>query len=197
MAAQSKQLEKIINTVVSVGAAVVIFGAWAKILHKSYADIMLTVGLLTEAAIFLIYAFLPPAGGEMAEVAEALKKGMPASGSASNDELKKLLDQEINPENLKKLNESFAKFNQTVQGLTTIANVTEMANDFAAKAKEASAALAAMNVFYENLNKSAQTMQNSADDAKKTQEQIALLAKNLGSLNSVYNNMLAAMQGRG
>ncbi|MEN9953100.1 MAG: gliding motility protein GldL [Bacteroidota bacterium] len=197
MAVQSKQLEKIINTVVSVGAAVVIFGAWAKILHKSYADVMLTVGLLTEAAIFLIYAFLPPAGGEMAEVAEALKKGMPASGSASNDELKKLLEQEINPENLKKLNESFAKFNQTVQGLTTIANVTEMANDFAAKAKEASAALAAMNVFYENLNKSAQTMQNSADDAKKTQEQIALLAKNLGSLNSVYNNMLAAMQGRG
>jgi len=197
MAVQSKQLEKIINTVVSVGAAVVIFGAWAKILHKSYADIMLTVGLLTEAAIFLIYAFLPPAGGEMAEVAEALKKGMPATGSSSNDELKKLLEQEINPENLKKLNESFAKFNQTVQGLTTIANVTEMANDFAAKAKEASAALAAMNVFYENLNKSAQTMQNSADDAKKTQEQIALLAKNLGSLNSVYNNMLAAMQGRG
>ena len=197
MAVQSKQLEKIINTVVSVGAAVVIFGAWAKILHKSYADIMLTVGLLTEAAIFLIYAFLPPAGGEMAEVAEALKKGMPASGSTSNDELKKLLEQEINPENLKKLNESFAKFNQTVQGLTTIANVTEMANEFAAKAKEASAAVAAMNVFYENLNKSAQTMQNSADDAKKTQEQIALLAKNLGSLNSVYNNMLAAMQGRG
>lgn len=197
MAVQSKQLEKIINTVVSVGAAVVIFGAWAKILHKSYADVMLTVGLLTEAAIFLIYAFLPPAGGEMAEVAEALKKGIPASGSASNDELKKLLEQEINPENLKKLNESFAKFNQTIQGLTTIANVTEMANDFAAKAKEASAALAAMNVFYENLNKSAQTMQNSADDAKKTQEQIALLAKNLGSLNSVYNNMLAAMQGRG
>jgi len=197
MAVQSKQLEKIINTVVSVGAAVVIFGAWAKILHKSYADVMLTVGLLTEAAIFLIYAFLPPAGGEMAEVAEALKKGMPASGTGSNDELKKLLEQEINPDNLKKLNESFAKFNQTIQGLTTIANVTEMANDFAAKAKEASAALAAMNVFYENLNKSAQTMQNSADDAKKTQEQIALLAKNLGSLNSVYNNMLAAMQGRG
>jgi phage-related minor tail protein len=197
MAVQSKQLEKIINTVVSVGAAVVIFGAWAKILHKSYADIMLTVGLLTEAAIFLIYAFLPPAGGEMAEVAEALKKGGIGGGSSSNDELKKLIEQEINPDNLKKLNESFAKFNQTVQGLTTIANVTEMANDFAAKAKEASAALAAMNAFYENLNKSAQTMQNSADDAKKTQEQIALLAKNLGSLNSVYNNMLAAMQGRG
>jgi hypothetical protein len=39
-------------------------------------------------------------------------------------------------------------------------------------------------------------MQGSADDAKKTQEQIALLAKNLSNLNNVYGNMLAAMQGR-
>jgi gliding motility-associated protein GldL len=253
MAVQSKQLEKIINTVVSVGAAVVIFGAWAKILHKSYADVMLTVGLLTEAAIFLIYAFLPPAGGEMAEVAEALKKGVGGSGAPANDELKKLIEQEINPDNLKKLNESFAKFNTTIQNLGTVANVSEVTNDFAAKTKEASAALTmmkdayanaavsvqhfnhaaetskafqeqmqtltqnlsalnkmyesevkesgghitAMNAFYENLNKTAQAMQGSVDDAKKTQEQIALLAKNLGSLNSVYGNMLAAMQGRG
>ena len=55
----------------------------------------------------------------------------------------------------------------------------------------------AMNSFYDNLSKVAQTMQGSVDDAKKTQEQISLLAKNLGSLNSVYGNMLAAMQGRG
>lgn len=61
---QSKKLEKTVNTIVSVGAAVVIFGAWAKLLHKSFADFMLTVGLLTEAAIFLLYAFLPPAGNE-------------------------------------------------------------------------------------------------------------------------------------
>lgn len=65
MALQSKKLEKTVNTIVSVGAAVVIFGAWAKLLHKSFADFMLTVGLLTEAAIFLLYAFLPPAGNEI------------------------------------------------------------------------------------------------------------------------------------
>lgn len=253
MASQSKSVEKIINTIVSIGAAIVIFGAWAKILHKSYADVMLTVGLLTEAAIFLIYAFLPPAGGEMAEIAEALKNGAVGSSSSANDELKKLIEQEINPDNLKKLNESFARFNTTIQNLGTVANVSEVTNDFAAKTKEASAALTmmkdayanaaasvqhfnhaaetskafqeqmqtltsnlsalnkmyesevkesgghitAMNAFYENLNKTAQAMQGSVDDAKKTQEQIALLAKNLGSLNSVYGNMLAAMQGRG
>jgi hypothetical protein len=39
-------------------------------------------------------------------------------------------------------------------------------------------------------------MQGSVADAQRAQEQIALLAKNLGSLNNVYGNMLAAMQGR-
>lgn len=251
MAGQNKALDKVINMVVSIGAAVVIFGAWAKILHKSYADIMLTVGLLTEAAIFIIYAFLPPAGNEMAEVAEVLKQGVGSPSNGANDELKKLVEKEINPDNLKKLNESFAKFNTTVQGLSSVADVNAANNEFAAKTKEAAVAISAvkdaytsaansvqqftqategtkafheqiqgltknlgslnkmyeaelqdssnhikaLNGFYESLSKTSQVMQGSVDDAMRTQEQIALLAKNLGSLNSVYGNMLSAMQG--
>ena len=53
-----------------------------------------------------------------------------------------------------------------------------------------------MNSFYGNLVQASETMQGSVTDAKKTQEQIALLAKNLGNLNNVYGNMLSAMQGR-
>ena len=56
--------------------------------------------------------------------------------------------------------------------------------------------LKAMNSFYGNLVKASESMQGSVVDAKKTQEQIALLAKNLGNLNHVYGNMLSAMQGR-
>jgi gliding motility-associated protein GldL len=52
--------EKILNFVVSIGAAVVIFGAWAKLTHKSFADTMLTIGLFTECFIFVMYAFVPP-----------------------------------------------------------------------------------------------------------------------------------------
>ncbi|MEY4336800.1 MAG: gliding motility protein GldL, partial [Bacteroidota bacterium] len=103
MSEKSKKIEKRVNTIVSLGAAVVIFGAWAKILHKSFADYMLTIGLLTEAAIFLLYAFIPPSN-EMAEVAEVLKKN--SDSTPSNDELKKLIEKEINPDSLKKLNES-------------------------------------------------------------------------------------------
>ncbi len=254
MAEQKQNLDwdKIVNAVVSIGAAVVIFGAWAKILHKSFADVMLTVGLLTEALIFIIYAFYHPVD-KMDAVADALKGGIGAGGaSPANDELKKLIEKEINPDNLKKLNENFAKFNNTIQNMSVMADVTSATADYANKTKEATAALntvkdaytsaagsvqsfnqaaegskafheqvqnltrnlgslnkmyelelqdsgnhiKAMNSFYDNLVKVAQTMQGSVDDAKKTQEQIALLAKNLGSLNSVYGNMLAAMQGR-
>ena len=242
-------LDKIVNAVVSIGAAVVIFGAWAKILHKSFADVMLTVGLLTEALIFVIYAFYHPKDpiNDLAKSLEGSASGSKGGGMDS------LLKDSVDPENLQQLNENFARFNQTVKGVTSIADAAAATNEYTQKTKEASAALGsvkeayvaaagsvqqfnaaaegskafheqvqsltmnlgalnkmyetelqgtsthlkAMSGFYENLAKVSQSMQDGVDDAKKTQEQIALLAKNLGSLNSVYGNMLSAMQVRG
>ena len=39
-------------------------------------------------------------------------------------------------------------------------------------------------------------MLNSAEDARKVQDQIGHLATNLNRLNNIYGNMLTAMQGR-
>jgi gliding motility-associated protein GldL len=253
MAGTNKQTDKIVNIIVCVGAAVVIFGAWAKILHKPFADFMLTVGLLTEAIIFLIYAFLPPPGQEMAKLAEALPKMTGSTGNPALASMDKMLaEAEINPANMKRLSENFSKFGSTVEKMTDIADISHATADYAQKTKEATTALStmkdayqnatttighfnnaadstrqfheqvqtltknlgslntiyelelqdtnnhlkAMNGFYSNLVNASQAMQGSADDAKKTQEQIALLARNLSNLNNVYGNMLAAMQGR-
>jgi gliding motility-associated protein GldL len=253
MAGTSKSTERLTNIIVCVGAAVVIFGAWAKILHKGFADFMLTVGLLTEATIFLVYAFLPPPGSEMKGIADALSKSSGGAGNPALASMDKMLQEaEINPANMKRLSDNFKRFGTTVEQISDIADVTKATSDYTKKTQEAAAALGqmketyvasaatvknfndaaegtrafheqvqtltknlgslntiyelelqdtnshlkAMNAFYSNLVNASQTMQNSADDAKKTQEQIALLAKNLGNLNSVYGNMLAAMQGR-
>ena len=51
-------LDKIINTVFSFGAAVVIFGAWGKLEHTPFGDTALTAGLLTETTIFCLYGVL-------------------------------------------------------------------------------------------------------------------------------------------
>ena len=56
---ESKKYKTTMNFVYGIGAAVVIVGALFKILHLKGADIMLSVGLLTEAAIFVISAFEP------------------------------------------------------------------------------------------------------------------------------------------
>lgn len=60
--------EGIYNFIYSFGAAIVILGAWLKITHISFGPITgnsaLTVGLITEALIFIIFAFDPPKSEE-------------------------------------------------------------------------------------------------------------------------------------
>ena len=56
----SPGLNKLVNVIVCVGASVVIVGALFKIQHWAGSDILLPVGLLIEAGIFLVYAILPP-----------------------------------------------------------------------------------------------------------------------------------------
>jgi hypothetical protein len=51
-------LDKILNTAFSFGAAIVIFGAWAKIETLEFGNIALTAGLLTETLIFCLYGLL-------------------------------------------------------------------------------------------------------------------------------------------
>src|SRR3982750_2035197 len=135
MAGVSKTTDKFVNVVVCVGAAVVIFGAWAKILHQSFANIMLTVGLLTEAAIFIIYAFLPPPGGEMAALAEALPKLGNAGNPALNTMDKMMQEAEITPANLKKLSEGFQKFGASVNQIKDVSDVVTATNDYTNKTK--------------------------------------------------------------
>src|SRR6516225_11033937 len=249
----SKSTEKLVNVIVCVGAAVVIFGAWQKITHQRLADFFLTAGLLTEALIFMVYAFLPPPGSEMHALAEALPKLAGGPSNPALDKMDKMLQEaDINPVTLGKLSEGFKKFGTTIEKISDVSGALAATSEYTNKTKEASVALdsmknayqgatttighfnnaaestkqfhnqvqvltknlgslnaiyelelqdtnnhlKAMNGFYSNLVQASETMQGSVVDAKKTQEQIALLAKNLGNLNHVYGNMLSAMHGR-
>jgi gliding motility-associated protein GldL len=239
------------------GAAVVIFGAWEKITHQALADFFLTAGLITEAVIFVVYAFLPPPGSEMHAIAEALPKlAGSVGGSNGNPAIAKMdemfLEADITPANLARLSEGFKKLGSTVTNIADVSDVVKTTSDYTAKTKEVTIALdkmkdvyqgaaasvssfnsaadgtkqfheqvqvltknlgslnaiyelelqdtnnhlKAMNSFYGNLVQASQTMQGSVDDAKKAHEQISKLAGNLSHLNTIYGNMLTAMQGR-
>jgi gliding motility-associated protein GldL len=252
MAQKKRTFLTLIDVLVSAGAAVIIFAAWAKLTHQSYADVLLTVGMWTETGIFLIYAaieWIKPKHHEEDDVMpEPVKVG--SSPLASMDKM--LQDAEINPSNLKKLGESFNKLHGTVANISDVGDVVKSTSDFGTRAKEATVAMGSMsaaftasaasmssfnnaseaakgfheqvqgltknlgslntiyelelkeannhlkslNNFYGKLNEASATMMASVDDAAKAKDQISALANNLGKLNSVYGNMLSAMQGR-
>ena len=250
-AGQSRPIDRVLNIFVSAAAVPVLLGALFKITHAPGADVWLKIGLWTESIIFLGYALLyifspPPEGPAPAAPVET---GNPALKSMD----KMLQEADITPDNMKKLSEGFAKLGNTVGGFADIGETVKSTNELGAKAKEATFSLGAMssafsnsatamasfntatesskgfheqvqvltknlgslntiyelelkesnnhlkalNSFYGKMAEASTVMVSSLEDATKTKDQINLLAGNLGKLNSVYGNMLSAMQMKG
>ncbi len=182
----------LLNVFVSGGAAIVIVGALFKIQHYKGADIMLPIGLLLEAAIFVVYAILPPD-----EVAHAKEEG---EGSALNSMEEMMAAANINQDNLSKLSANFSKFNTTVEKISEIGDVVKSAGDFSAKTKEATTAMGSVATAVSSATSSLGAFNEASESTKQFHGQIQILAKNLTSLNTIYelelqesNNHLKAL----
>ena len=198
-----KQTMRLVNIFVCTGASVVIFGAMAKILHLSWADWALKIGLTTEAIIFLIYAILPPEGhapaggggtGETAIVPESIAKDM----VAKFDSL--FANAGLTQENLSKLSTSFQKLGTTVDQIGQIGDVVKSTSDFSAKTNEAAIALGSIKDAATKATDSLGSISLASDSTNEYHKQVQSLAKNLGSLNTIYelelqesNNHLKAL----
>lgn len=193
---------RLVNIFVCTGASVVIFGAMAKILHLSWADWALKIGLTTEAIIFLIYAILPPegghgpsgGGGETATVPESVVKDM----VAKFDSL--FANAGLTQENLSKLSTSFQKLGTTVDQIGQIGDVVKSTSDFSAKTNEAAIALGSIKDAATKATDSLGSISLASDSTNEYHKQVQGLAKNLGSLNTIYelelqesNNHLKAL----
>ena len=200
----------VVDVLVSAGAAVVIFAAWSKLVHKPYADVMLTWGMWTETAIFLVYAVIEwvrPQPHPQTSVNESLPLDLIAKATPQgNPALQSMEDMMenagINPVNMKRLGDSFLKLDTTVSHLSDVGDVVKSTNDFSAKTREANNALGLMREAFENSANTMGSFNDAADSAKGFHSQVQVLTKNLGSLNSIYelelsegNNHLKTMTG--
>ena len=163
------------NFAYGMGAAVVIIGALMKITHFSFGfltgNLMLTIGLVTEAIIFALSAFDPP-GEDYAweEVYPELAGG--TKGSADKKSPKALMSDKID-EMFKK-----AKLDESV-----VKGLTQSIKDFETSAKSGA----------DNASELAKINKEFASNANKLTSQMESLAKNLESLNNVYGGVLNAM----
>jgi len=173
---ESKKFKTTMNFVYGIGAAVVIVGALFKILHLKGADIMLSVGLLTEAGIFVISAFEPVhMDPDWSLVYPELAGGDPGSkkktGSVSQQLDSMLSQAKIGPELIESLG----------TGLTSLStNVKDMAS--------MSSAAVATKEYSENAHKAATNMASIADSTAMVSDSMGNFSSGLGS---ALNNLMA------
>lgn len=210
--AQSKSTKKITNMVYGLGAAVVIIGALFKIQHISIGPItgglMLTIGLIVEAGVFVYSAFEPvedeldwtkvyPELGQDGVIAEE-KLGAEGLLSQKLDNL--LQEAKIDSSLMESLGTSMKNFQSAAEGLSSASASVASTNKYNEQVSMAAAQMETLNSLYkvqvENSSKQAEINTAVVENTERLKEQMESLAKNLSSLNGVYGGMLSAMSNK-
>jgi gliding motility-associated protein GldL len=84
-----------------------------------------------------------------------------------------------------------ASFGQEMQKLST--NLAALNNIYEMQLKGSSSHLESTSKLYSGINELMQNLHDSLEDTKKYKENMSDLARNLTALNTIYGNMLAAM----
>ena len=166
--------KNVMNMAYGLGASIVIIGALMKIIHQDLAPIsgnmMLTIGLVTEALIFALSAFDPP--GEDLDWSLVYPELAGGASSAKQESPQGLLT--------KKLDVMLAEAKVDVRLMSSLTNSIK---DFEASAKSGA----------DSADSLAKINKEFANNAVQLQKQMESLATNLESLNSVYGGVLSAM----
>lgn len=205
--------KKMMGFLYGMGAAVVIVGALFKLQHWTGADIMLIVGLLTEAAIFALSAFEPVekdldwslvypelAGGEAAPKKGKAENPTEAQGLLSQKLDAMLKDAKIDGELMASLGNSIKNFEGAAKSISPTVDAMAGQKKYAEEMSTAAAQMEALNNLYklqlDSASRNATANQEIADNAAKLKEQMQSMTSNIASLNAVYGGMLSAMSNR-
>ena len=192
--------DKLVPTIYSAGAAVVILGALAKIQHWDFGGPLLTAGLGTEVLIFLLYALQtltqstdrdPDWTRVYPELADDYSGPAISRSSAPSSNITAKLDNmldnaKISPEIFDSLGKGFRNLSETVGKITDLTDATVATNDYARNVKSASTAINDMNKSYGIAINAMSSMADATKDAQSYRDQFQQITKNMGALNAVY-----------
>jgi len=114
------------------------------------------------------------------------------TASASYDKLSSAFDQaSANLQEMANSNVDSKAYHDQVNNLAK--NLSALNAVYELELQDSSAHLKSMNKFYHSMASTMQNFNESLEDSQQFKTEVARLAKNLGSLNSIYGNMLSAM----
>ncbi len=178
------------NLLIGVGAAVVMIGALGKINSEPWGGPAITAGLLVEAGLFLLLGIIGP---EKDYYWEKLYPGLDSYGShiapLTAGEVAKGPKAVDGEDMSNKLGGMLSELQNMSKSLGSLKALQEV--DFTQTGDQ----MKSMNNFYAKMNDAMKNLSDGIEDTKTYKDQITTLNKNLGSLNSVYGNVLNAFTG--
>lgn len=228
MAVKSSKKDVILNMVYSLGASVVILGALFKINHWAVGPLdgsaVLAIGLITEALIFIIFAFDPPKGEyeweraypELLDGSTAVKSNkknaLVATGDAevslSNKLDKMLADAKLDASLMSRLRDGIDNFSHAVADINRSVDASSATQAYGDQLALAANHMEGLNALYQlqldngkkqvELNKKfISEMEKSASGSEQFMAEMNKLTTNVNNLNKVYGGMLTAMRNPG
>ena len=202
---ESKKGKNLMSKLYGWGASVVILGAMFKILHWNGADLMLTIGLTTEAIIFFISGFEKPHTEYDWSLVYPELVAMDDDNKSPVRELDNMLAKaKVDDELIQSLGDGLRKVNQAANGIGSVVDIADSTKEYSQQVSAAAEKLQDINSLYEDqirssieqseaTKKMAANMTSSLDNAEQMRIELEMLKTNLSELNSVYGNMLNAM----
>ena len=197
--------QRIFNILYSIGASIVILGALFKILHTAGADLMLIIGMGTEAVIFFLSAFDEKQMGSGESIAESLERiekgeqlyeeetedegeGQEASAAATTASCTfPVTPSHLNTFTPSHLTEATSATDEYVRQMTEL-------NATLAKLQQSLAQnIQGLNAMYELQLRDASSQ---LDAVNRVQRETAQMTENIKQLNAIYERMLSAMQNK-
>lgn len=191
---KSKGFKYFKNLMIGVGAAFVLAGALFKLESWEGASEMLILGMSIEIFIFLMLGVLGPDADYYWDklypgLADYGSRIQPlTAGPQNNVDMGTPLHGDVIERQLGGMLTELQSMSKSLGALKALQEV-----DFSGTQEQ----VKTMSNFYTKLNEAMADMAKSSDDVKAYKDQMASLNQNLGSLNTVYGNMLAAMSNIG
>jgi len=210
-----KNTKKMFNMAYGLGASVVIIGALFKLTHYSIGpltgNVMLAIGLITEAIIFAISAFEPVdedldwslvypelAGGNLRDKDKAEAREAQSLLSQKLDDM--LRDAKLDAGLMKSLGDSIQNFKGAAENIAPAIDSIAATNKYSEQLSLAAAQMESLNSLYkvqlDRTSRQDEINEQVTVNAGKLKEQMESLATNLSSLNGVYGGMLSAMSNK-
>ena len=209
--------KKAMNFAYGMGAAVVIIGALFKITHFEFGfltgNLMLTIGLVTEALIFGLSAFedvdneldwslvYPELAGGVAKQKTKKEDPTEAQGLLSQKLDAMLKEAKIDGELMSSLGNSIKNFESAAKGISPTVDAIASTKKYSEEMNLAAANMESLNASYklqlQSSDKNVQINSEVAENNLKLKDQMQSLTSNLSTLNNVYGGMLSAMNNKG